>query len=353
MLNFNRLGHAVQENCHISDAHYAGNYSMCIFLLKMREYYRWEHDIPFSQPLSNKAIGDWLVAREQKWEQFDSDSYRAIPLEQNTADPFDTDKINHELLPMGYVYSSGYGLFHKPYFFVGKLLKRDRYDDVTIYISSREYARDLAAPPAMVLGNKIFIRQESLRRFIWERIEEWQIRKAPDTPMARAIACYKPETGLDTMLDNMTNTETETMILHEVGEHKASKLLGPRWEGMLHNLQCSKEEIIVRSMRDHLADCLSTLPGLLERQNTAALHFYFANFIGMRKQLFPQALDAYQYWVANSDSDALYKICRKGRDYWRIMTESVLELDYEDKEGFAHALDDLINKSQFASPRLN
>ncbi|HKJ07631.1 MAG TPA: hypothetical protein VKA76_00940, partial [Gammaproteobacteria bacterium] len=32
----------VQKNCHISDARYAGDYTLCIYLLKMREYYRWE-----------------------------------------------------------------------------------------------------------------------------------------------------------------------------------------------------------------------------------------------------------------------------------------------------------------------
>ncbi|MCS6786726.1 MAG: hypothetical protein NZ524_06820, partial [Thiobacillaceae bacterium] len=40
------LINAVQRNCDISDAQYAGDLTLCTFLLKMRELYRWEHDIP-------------------------------------------------------------------------------------------------------------------------------------------------------------------------------------------------------------------------------------------------------------------------------------------------------------------
>ena len=37
----------VQHNCHLSDAHHARDYSLCIYLLKMREFYRWEETLPF------------------------------------------------------------------------------------------------------------------------------------------------------------------------------------------------------------------------------------------------------------------------------------------------------------------
>ena len=60
MLNFGQLVNTVQQNCHISDALYAGEYTVCIFLLKMREFYRWENDIPYSGVLPKNAIGEWL-----------------------------------------------------------------------------------------------------------------------------------------------------------------------------------------------------------------------------------------------------------------------------------------------------
>jgi len=42
------------------------------------------------------------------------------------------------------------------------------------------------------------------------------------------------------------------------------------------HLSASKAELYVRAARDHLADCLVTLPALLEREDHAALHYYFA-----------------------------------------------------------------------------
>ena len=42
---------AVQRNCHISDARHAGDYTLCIYLLKMREYFRWERRYSFKDKL--------------------------------------------------------------------------------------------------------------------------------------------------------------------------------------------------------------------------------------------------------------------------------------------------------------
>ena len=49
MRNFPQLAETVQRNCDISDARHAGEYGLCTFLLKMREYYRWENELPFGR----------------------------------------------------------------------------------------------------------------------------------------------------------------------------------------------------------------------------------------------------------------------------------------------------------------
>jgi hypothetical protein len=49
-------------------------------------------------------------------------------------------------------------------------------------------------------------------------------------------------------------------------------------------------------VRDNLADCLSTLPQLIERDAACSIHFYFANFGGMRATLFPLLAGAYRSW---------------------------------------------------------
>ena len=70
-------------------------------------------------------------------------------------------------------------------FFLGRLLRVEERAGFTILVSSCEYARELAAPPAMLQGRTIFVRMESARRYLWEKIEEWQWRKQ-DNAMKRA-----------------------------------------------------------------------------------------------------------------------------------------------------------------------
>lgn len=342
MLNIGELAETVQTNCHISDALFAGNYSMCIFLLKMREYYRWEHDLPLSVALSKEDVGPWLLEREQIWDNYEALPYQSIVLPGGAADPFDNESINQELNPLGYVYSSGYGVFNKPHFFLAKLKHKHEQDGLTILISDCEYARDLVAPPAMLLNNTIYIRHESLRRMIWEKIEAWQWKKDHDVPLARALDCYAPHDDMEILLDKLCENETHNVILHELGEVQAGKLLGPAWEEMLVGTSRSKTEFQIRAVRDHLADCLSTLPLLLADNNHASLHFYFANLTAMRKEIFPQAVQAYQDWVASGNTDAFIQLIDWGARHWLNVAKAILELHQSNEPDFPKQVDILV-----------
>lgn len=329
MLNLGQLVNTVQKNCHISDARHAGDFTLCIFLLKMREFFRWENDIPFARDLPKEEVGAWLQEREGLWSDIEESPFESLPLEGHKLDPFDADSVNRELIPRGYVYSGGYGRFSKPHFFLGSLLKKEKRAGYTIYISSCEYARDLEAPPAMLQGNTIYIRQESVRRFLWEKIEEWRWNRKNEA-MKRALDCYSFDLDVSSALDRMTENETEAMILHELGEGLAGEKLGSEWHEMITTFSRSKAEIMIRAVRDILADCLSTLPALLAANNTASLHFYFANFGGMRKHLFPEALAAYQRWVSDNDTIALRKFVNEEQRCWLDTARSLLAL-YKDK----------------------
>ncbi len=324
MLNLGYLTAAVQRNCHISDAQYAGDYTLCVFLLKMREFFRWEHQIPLYGPLAREEVGRWMQEREQMWEELDTSPFEPITLGDVSIDPFDAAAINREVLPLGYVYSAGYGRFNKPHFFLGALVRQEQRDGVAVLVSSCEYARDLVAPPAMMLNGVIYLRQESLRRFLWERFEEWRWNRQNEA-MTAAVAGYGFENDVEAALDHMTAVETESAILHEVGEAQAERLLGTAWPEMLASLARSKTEIQLRAVRDILADCLSTLPGLLERDQPSAVHFYFANFGGMRRHLYPEAMDAYRRWVTG-DRHALTRLVQSGRDRWLETAQTVLDL---------------------------
>jgi len=327
-MNIGNIISTVQHNCHISDARYAGNYTMCIFLLKMREFYRWENDIALTAPMPRAEIGDWLVERENTWNQIEETDYQPLELLGEAIDPFEARRINEALVPQGMVYSSGYGLHQKPHFFIGQLESVEKRGELTIYVSSCEYARDLVAPPAMMRDNTVFIRQESLRRYLWERIEGWQFNKSNrQTPMGRALELYGyNQDQVDTVLDRMTRDETEVVILHEFGEAEAGKLLGGEWEKMLATFPSSKVEFMARASRDLLADCLSTLPELIATGNEASLHFHFANMTGLRKLLYPELYIAYEAWTKDKDIKKLHNAVARGQDYWAEKCHSVQDL---------------------------
>jgi len=325
MSNLGQIVSAVQRNCDISDARHAGDMTMCIFLMKMREFYRWENELPFSCALSKEDVGEWLRDRERMWEDLESNPFEPLPLAAGNADPFDAETANHELVPQGYVYSAGYGRFSKPHFFLGDLLRHAKCNGFTVYVSSCEYARDLEAPPAMLLGSSIFVRQESVRRFLWEKIEEWRFNRRNEA-MARALACYRYDDDADRALDDMTRNETDAMILHELGEGHAETLLGDQWAPMLKSLSRSKAEIIARAVRDLLADCHSTLPGLTEIPRPASIHFYFANLTGMRRHLFPEAPRAYAKWLDSGDMKTLTRFAARGKERWLATAQEMLSM---------------------------
>ncbi len=335
------LARAVQRNCDISDARYAGDYGLCTFLLKMREYYRWERALPFARAIPKDALGEWLDARERSWDGLEAEAFAPLPIADGMLDPFDADAANRELLPQGCVYGAGYGRFQKPMFFLGRLLRVEERAGLTVVISTREYARELAAPPALLQGRTVFVRMESVRRYLWEKIEEWQLRRH-DNAMARALACYDFEVDAEAALQRMADHETETMILHEVGEAMAGELLGDAWRDVAMAAARTRGEPALRAVRDLLADCLSTLPALLERDNLAALHFHFATFDAPRRTMFPQALDAYEAFLRDGRTDRLRAIVDEGRERWLASGRELLSLEPAGREAALCAwLDDV------------
>lgn len=323
---FDTLVATVQRNCHVSDALYAGNYTMCIFLLKMREYYRWEKDLPLTAKLNRKDVGNWLVAREQSWDDIEGEDYEKLSAGNGRTNAFETTAINAQLLPDNYIYSSGTGLYGKPHFFIGDLEKQDKIGDITILVAGREYARDLVAPPSMYRDKTVFVRKQSLRRYLWERIEEWRLLKdKKHHPIGRSLQSYGSRHDLERVLDDMTDNETESLILHEVGEARAGELFGPEWEEMLAAFPRTKFEFQARAVRDLLADSLVTLPALLDQKNEPSLHLYFANLSGMRKHLAPGLEAAYRSWNETGNSAPIYEMAKRGEDYWLQKGLSLLE----------------------------
>jgi len=339
------ISDAIQRNCHIVDARHASDYTMCVYLLKMREYFRWEKGYEFGAALPREEIGDWLRERESLWEDLENADYAAIPIEGDAVDPFAADRINAFLTDHGLVYSAGLGSHSRPHFFLGKLLGCEQRCGFDIYISDTEYVRELTAYPAMSLNKTIYVRRESIRRMIWEKLEEWHFQQR-DNAMRRAVQAYGFDGDLTAILDNMTDDVMELAIWHEMGEVMAGEWLGESWHGMLHRLKRSKLELMLRAVRDHLADALCALPGLVKQGPDALVHYYFATFSGMRKELAPAMLQAYQRYT-DGGSD-LSRVIDDSVQHWqRVAMDAVAVYQANPDQPDTAAIEQLIAQNTF------
>ncbi|MFN3544254.1 MAG: Sfum_1244 family protein [Thiobacillus sp.] len=348
--NLSDLIDTVQRNCMIADARHARDMTMCTFLLEMREYYRWEMEIPYGARLPKDELGDWLNARESEWDAVEDEDFAPLPLTEQGIDPFEVDDANRALIPQGLVYSSGLGRFRKPHFVLAELKRAEVREGVRVLVAGCEYARDLIAPPAALRDGAIFLRMDAVRRLLWNKYEEWQW-KEKDTALGRAFAHYDFERDIEGGLDRMAEAESEAMILHEVGEARAGRLLGDDWETMLGGLNARHAELLARAVRDHLADCLVTLPTLIEREAIGSLHFYLANLSGLRRALFPSLPDAYEAWLADRKLDRLAGLARAGEAHWLGVARQFLETYRKDPAAGEVALRALAH-SDLASVRL-
>jgi len=182
----------------------------------------------------------------------------------------------------------------------------------------------MSAPPAMSHQNNIYIRKESFRRLLWEKLETWRWNK-PDNALGRAFACYDCENDLDNALTQMTSAEVENVIQHEWGEIQAGKLLGKAWHDLLFSLPHSKASIMLRAVRDHLADSLTTLPQLLTINSTASWHFYFGNLNNMRKDLYPSLIKGYDEWYQTGSLSKMTEVIEEGKQHWLNLCTQALQ----------------------------
>ena len=200
---------------------------------------------------------------------------------------------------------------------------------LALFVSGCEYARDLTAPPAALQGGAVFLRRDALRRWLWDKIEIWGVRKA-DGALKAALECYGFAADAEQGLESMSEQEAETLILHELGEAMAEPLLGPAWRELIASFTGRRAEILARAVRDNLADCLSTLPRLVERNAACSIHFYFASFEGVRSKLFPLLAQAYRDWRDCGSLVPLRDAARAGSVHWHEAAQRLLRVHQGD-----------------------
>lgn len=335
----------VQRNCDIADANHGGNFTMCIYLMKMREYFRWEKGLGFTDRLPSEELGEWLASREDYWESIEREEFAAIEIEGNDFDPFDSDGINEVLREHGLVYSAGLENCARPHFYLAELEREEEpLDGFSMRISGRELARGLNSPPAMLREETIFIRREALRRLLWERLETWRWN-SPDNAMGRAFAFYELDGDVEAALYEMADNELLSVREHEIGEFMVGREVGDRWNELLLAVSGTPAELMMRAVRDLAADCLRTLPAILAQGREKSLHFYVGNLNGMRKAIFPSIDSHYREWLDNRDDTGLRQLVEKGSEHWLDLTKSFLDFDPCDRKQSASGIAELVENA--------
>ncbi|TNF98792.1 MAG: hypothetical protein EP297_07180, partial [Gammaproteobacteria bacterium] len=325
MRNLEKIKSAVQHNCDLADASHAGDYTMCTYLLKMREFYRWSAGIAQTDPLSSEDVTSWVQKQENYWLDLQNDEYQCIELSSDCLDPFDVEMINATLIPDGLVYSAGYGRGCRPMFFLGELLEQEVYEGYQVLIAAQEYARDLPALPAMAQNKMILVRFDSIRRMVWDAIEAWRWRKSPQDSTYKALSYYDFDNDEASSLNQMSSEEVESAIYHEIGEITASELLGDDWKEMLMGMAGTRMEFIARAVKDHLSDAMVTLPALIETGSWSSLHFYFSRMDPLRREMSPQVDIAYSNWCDSGELMNLVRLINKSRTHWLEVAEQMMQ----------------------------
>lgn len=321
---------AVQTNCHIADARHATDLSLCTYLLQMRELFRWERGLAFGDALDRQAVGLWLAERERLWSTLEGRACVALPVGKREFAADDVEAVNAALAPHGLAYGAGLAASERPTYFLAALQALQCRDDdaLMLQVCGRELARGLFAPPAaLAAGPTIVLRRESLARWLWEKFEAFSLRRT-DGPMKALLQAHELHDQADFIaaLPRLVDELCESLVLHEVGEHRAGQWLGPGWAAMRLALEQRKTDLRVRAVRDHIADLEVTLPTLLERGQRNALHFWFANYEGVREQLFPSLAGAYAAWRDGDAGQALSRAARAGAAHFRVLATQVLAL---------------------------
>lgn len=326
-LELKRLVDAVQHNADVADARSAGGYTLCIYLMKMRDYYRWHRGLGPCSAVERRPLGEWISGMESRWNALETDraEFRGLPLPGGEADCFDNDTVNAALNPAGHVYAGVRGRGGVPVFFLADLLKRDtagnpepdRSDkaELDLLVSGRERARSLTAPPALSAPGLIFVRRDALERYLGGMVEEWAWKRE-DNAMGRVVAHYGFEGDPEGALERLVDTEMENVILHEIGERVAGALIGKGWQSLLRRVEDPVTELRIRAVRDNLADCLAALPACMTLENWASVDFYYANMTPLRRDLFPSFCEAYRGARGNGNYRSLAPLIARARKHW-------------------------------------
>jgi hypothetical protein len=330
MLDSKSLIEQVRHNCSISDGQYAGTYSVCGLALRLRDLYKWEKGLEPWVEEKPSVVLDWIGEKEEQWDSLVGKEFTGITLAGKTFDPFDVEGVNAVLEPQGLFYGAGYVHGLKPSFFLALLAEKRHVDGFPVYVLGKEHARDLLTVPALSQGNSMLIRKESARIFLWNLI--FFLKKSSREALRFALENYgvqdhHPE-ALKENFARICEDEVETYIYHELGELNDKDFDREVWRDIVATFPHSVIEFFVRAVKDILADTNDhgKLRYIIRERKVGSLGLHAAFLDGLRKELFPELLEAFTEFKNTGDWASVEQARTKGYQAARTHAEAVCEI---------------------------
>jgi hypothetical protein len=334
VIDLEELRAQIQHNCDVSDAAYGGVYSLCGFLLRLRDLYKWEHGIAPWHEAEPAEVLEWVDRRENYWDEIVEEELRPVRIGEDDFEPFDMKGVNAVIRPLGYVYGAGLVAGMKPSFFLAELQEHHSLGELEVDVLGRELARDLFATPAMCQGRQIFARRSCMLYYLWDLIQEWR-------PSAReALTFALRQYGLDAgevrahpdrfagELRRIADTELATWVYHEVGEARENTFSGQLWHEIVAAYANSPVEIYARVIKDLIADTHEEglLGYIIRKDRKSSLGFYFSFMRPFTRMFFPEFAEAFKEFLASGDWRPIEKARSDGHEKVKGHAAALIEL---------------------------
>ncbi len=314
------LKEQVMFNCHISDGKFGGVFSLCGFLLRMRDYYKWEKGLnPWDEPDYNDLL-QWIEHKESLWDKTAKEEFRPLILGNENFDPFDVDGINSRLEPSGLLYGAGYVTGMKPSFFLATTSATKSISNISIHILNKEMARDIFTSPAMRQGNHIITRPWAMAALLWDLILE----KRPSTLEALKFSLAQFDLDVDEIrrspknlgksLWQMSRDESETWVYHELGEAIQEEFNLEIWQEIVASHSNTIVERTARAVKDLLADTHEggLFAHIIKHRKKSSLGLYLCFASPISRAFFPEINQAFNLIKSGQNWNTLEKTRQKG-----------------------------------------
>lgn len=353
-MDLNDFSRQVLHNCDVTDARFAGIYSVCGLAMRLRDLYKWEQNIPYWEEGDADAVLNWIGEKEHTWESLMSEAFAPLTLNGDRFDPFDTQHINAALNPHGAYYGAGYAHSLKPTFFLAEIEKKTTVAGHTVWHLGREVARDLLTLPAFSQDDQIVLRGEAGRMFLWDQI--MYINKAGRRPLALTMqACGLPNAEPESIrrhMETILDVQQTVYLWHEVGELEEQVFDRELWRQMLSDYPHTVVEMFARTLKDILADtgANGALSFIVTHRRTAALGLYMAFVKGLFPSLCREFVCAFERFLDEPRWEIL--ACAKDtiRQKTTALTERTIDIYCEgrrthDPDGTRRAIESLMKQN--------